>query len=67
MAKRDEERQPEEQVEDLDVPESESEDVTGGILIGLNKGPASLKHDNKVAGNIGGYKINPGFDSKGFK
>ncbi|MEA2412233.1 MAG: hypothetical protein QOC77_2794 [Thermoleophilaceae bacterium] len=40
-----EEREPEEQVEDLDVPESESEDVKGGAFDAFNKvsGATSFK------------------------
>lgn len=49
----------EERVEDLDLPESESEDVKGGLL------PAVQKVSSKIEGRfskveLGGEKLNPG-------
>ena len=51
-----EERNPDEQVEDLDVPEEESEDVKGGLIAKL--GGANISHE--------GFKISA-IDPSGFK
>jgi hypothetical protein len=48
----------EERVEDLDVPESESDDVKGGLL-GAHK--VGFKQDLKFGKHqLGGIKLNPG-------
>jgi hypothetical protein len=47
---------PEEQVEDLDVPESESEDVKGGLSLNYSK--VELSYATKVGPSV--QKINPG-------
>jgi hypothetical protein len=48
----------EDHVEDLEVPEQESEDVNGGVLIGLLL-PAVQKAPPE-AGGIRGQKVQPG-------
>ena len=54
----------EERVEDLDVPESESEDVKGGLLSAGNK--LSFKQELKFSKHqLGGNKINPNIGNLG--
>jgi hypothetical protein len=53
-----EELEPEEQVEDLDVPESESEDVKGGAVDAFVKFGGA----QNVKLSPGSLKINPGFN-----
>jgi hypothetical protein len=48
----------EERVEDLDVPESESEDVKGGLLPAIKVGDQLSQKVSKIQG--AGLKINPG-------
>jgi hypothetical protein len=48
----------EERVEDLDVPESESEDVKGGLLPAVKVGDQLSQKVQKV--QISGQKFNPG-------
>ena len=48
----------EERVEDLDVPESESDDVKGGLLPASDQIAAKHLKFNKY--DLGGHKHNPG-------
>jgi hypothetical protein len=53
------EREHEDQVEDLDVPESEGEDVKGGAFDAFNKAnTAGIKGELKI--DAVGAKLNPG-------
>lgn len=62
MSDRPDQAQPEERVDDLDVPEGESEDVKGGVATGdvTGDGPAALAGDPDqpiVAGRVPGLHM----------
>jgi hypothetical protein len=59
MSEREHEHDAEEQVEDLDVPESESEDVKGGSLNFQKFNPAGIKGELKINDGTS-FKFNPG-------
>jgi hypothetical protein len=67
MTEREHEHDAESEVEDLDVPESEGEDVKGGALNAYQKDNLAIKGELKLGGNIG-QKFNPsGLDGGGIK
>jgi len=56
MDKNENERIEEEQVEDLDTPESEAEEVKGGLNFAVKGDLAGFKYDRSIKGELGQVK-----------
>jgi hypothetical protein len=57
MEKNEHERVEDEQIEDLDTPESEAEEVKGGLNFAIKGELSSFKYDRSIKGELGSVKL----------